>query len=172
MDLREKIGEVTTLDIKPLDPSEDPRRVLDALKTLSPDDLHPKLRERLNNAAAAVSEPAEQDEGAGQIPATDLKDRPNLLQRVLAFRRHCLRARKELYTRPRQIYNNLRDGAFTVALNYFTMKLISFQLDIPFGAAKGQIDVVFLGSITVIAVLFVAVFQAIPVGLRLDRFQK
>lgn len=172
LDLRRKIGEVTTLDINPLDPNEEPRRVLDALMTLSPDDLHPKLRGRLNNAAAEVSEPAEQDEGAGEIPATELKDRANLLQRGLAFRRHCLRARKELYTRPRQIYNNLRDGAFTVALNYFIMKLISLQLDIPFGAAKGQIDFAFVGSIAVIAVLLVAVFQAIPVGLRLDRFQK
>lgn len=169
LDLRRTIGKLTTLDVNPLDPNEDPREVLEALRTLSPDDLAQKLRKNVQKSGLVQPIVVRR---VDPVPTSRSDCRPSIFQRILAFRAYCQRSRTELYTRPRQTYNNIRDFVFMVAVNYIFLKTLSIKLDFPFGAAKDGPDVALIVSFGLFFCLVIAVFQSVPIGLRRDSMRR
>ena len=153
--LRRRLGQLSKIEVKPLDPHEDPRKVFEELKSAKRSDISPRLLIKIHKRKDDLLRlPTEEITAMeSQTNQQTVKRTNELHTRRLKVVEHITRerervdyVRENIFSRKRNRSNSIRDFVLIVALIYIAMKGLSIKLGFPFGTPANQPDFILVAS--------------------------
>lgn len=166
--IRRRLGRLSKIDVQPLDPREDPRRVVEELLNAKPSDLAPQLLIKIHKRKeASFHLPTEvvamEETRTNQQPTTKTFEfcvhDHQVFERITRERERVNYVRQNIFSRTRNVVNAIRDFVLLVALIYIAMKGLSIKLGFPFGAPADKPDFILVTSFLTVLSLAWAAFQ-------------